>query len=626
MKISEQLEQLPKDDIHYSFEFFPPKTTIGLDNLTVRMKRMSKTMFPLFSSVTWSSAGSSAAESLALCASLQSKFGVTSCLHMTCSNVDKESIKKNLDQAKAYGIRNILALRGDPPLKTEHWNAQKFEMEHAVDLVRFIREEYGDYFCIGVAAYPEGHADTNVPELQQNVDKDIPYLIEKVRAGADFIITQIFYDSAVYIDFVKKLRTHESGVFKTIPIIPAIMPVQSLTTLRRMARLCNCVIPHDLMQSLEEVRTDDEKVKAIGVKHVAQMIKDILKNTDTRGFHFCTLNLEKSVARILNESGLYERRLTALKAVVNNQKENVADVHNRVVIPKKDHLPSAFEGLYIRADDKQFTRTAEFFEKQASISVSEGTGALGREATWDDYTNGRFGDPRSPAYGNIDGYGPSLHFAPEESLKLWGYPVDEDDITNIFKRHVLGETTAIPWIDQPVEAETKTIGDKLAKLIEKKWWTVGSQPAVNAAPSSHAIFGWGPRGGWVFQKAFVEMFMSTMDFEALAQRLHDNPQITYLAGNNKGEFKTNASLDSANAVTWGVFPGREIIQSTIIAPVSFQAWRDEAYSIWGEWARLYPAGTPSHKLIQSCIDNCWLVSVIHHNFLDENALWEVLGC
>ena len=193
---------------------------------------MSRALRPLFVTVTWGAGGSTVGRSLELAEICQRQLGLTTCLHLTCTNMSRKIIDETLDEAKAIGVCNILALRGDPPRKEYgvpcHNGDQNSNEEFvwAVDLVRYIRRKYGDFFCIGVAAYPEGHADESHP-TNQDVEHDLPYLVEKTKAGADFIMTQLFYDETKYVKLEKRLREHESGIFRNIPIIPGLMPIQS---------------------------------------------------------------------------------------------------------------------------------------------------------------------------------------------------------------------------------------------------------------------------------------------------------------------------------------------------------------------------------------------------------------
>jgi methylenetetrahydrofolate reductase (NADPH) len=204
-----------------------------------------------------------------------------------------------------------------------------------------------------------------------------------------------------------------------------------------------------------------------------------------------------------------------------------------------------------------------------TLAISEGEGTLGREATWDDFPNGRFGDARSPAFGDIDGYGPSLHMSHAQAINLWGYPVSSTDVSDLFVRYINRELTAIPWSEQSLNEESKVIQNELVALNKKGWWTVASQPAVNCCRSGDPTFGWGPDGGFVWQKAFVEFFLPPQDLERLEQRLKelDGDLVSYYAANGKGEYRSNvkASDEALNAVTWGAFKAKEYIFRSIPA-------------------------------------------------------------
>ena len=259
-----------------------------------------------------------------------------------------------------------------------------------------------------------------------------------------------------------------------------------------------------------------------------------------------------------------------------------------------------------------------------TLAISEGEGSLGREATWDDFPNGRWGDARSPALGEIDGYGPTLHVSNTTALKLWGHPVTQDDISALFKRHVEGTLEALPWSEQTLSEETNTIAPQLLALNAKGWWTVASQPAVNGLRSTDPVFGWGPKNGYVFQKPFVEFFIPSSQFAQLKPRLDAHEQITYFAGNAAGDFEAKQE-DGVNPVTWGTFAGKEIVTPTIIEAVSFRSWRDEAFSIWKEWQRIYPTKSATGKLLRETRNDVWLVNVIWGDFVEGNGLWEFLG-
>ncbi|KAG5984291.1 hypothetical protein E4U55_005354 [Claviceps digitariae] len=684
-KITDKIAALPADGEYFSLEFFPPKTAMGFSNLRHRLQRMEQALKPLFVNVTWGAGGSTATKSMELAELCQRELGLTTCLHLTCTNMSKRIIDKALEDAKVLGIRNILALRGDPPRKEEYRDADDSEDDDsddftwARDLVRHIRKKYGDYFCIGVAAYPEGHSDESYP-VGQSLQHDLPYLVDKVQAGADFIMTQLFFDIDAYDHFEKTLREHPSGVFKTIPLIPGLMPVQSYQMIKRTTKLSHAKIPSAIMDRLDAVKGDDEKVKLVGVEILSELIEQIRtikdRSTGPKGFHFYTLNLEKAVSFIVERTGLIphdsEKEEDGDGAVVDDNSSSTAlapapaqppllqvngnrtsshsrtsrtsrrrssvgsDPYNRVIVGGRPATHPEWE-----ATGQEAGVLAESINSRANtLAISEGEGVLGREATWDDFPNGRFGDSRSPAYGEIDGYGVSLHMSIGQAVNLWGHPKTIADIKEIFVKHIKGQVSAIPWSEEGLSAESSTIQHRLIDMNTKGWLTVASQPAVNGISSSDRTFGWGPANGFVFQKAFAEFFLPSADWHVLADKLKGSEycdSVCFYAANAAGDFvssdlsggsRGSATLPtvatSTNAVTWGVFPGKEIVTPTIIEEVSFKAWSEEAFGIWAEWAKVYGRASDSDKLLTGIRSDYWLVNIIHHDFIDGEALWTLL--
>ncbi|KAL4801628.1 methylenetetrahydrofolate reductase-domain-containing protein [Aspergillus unguis] len=657
-KITDKIAALPPDANYFSLEFFPPKTQMGFANLQARLERMAQALRPLFVTVTWGAGGSTAARSLELAEICQRQLQMTTCLHLTCTNMSRALVDQALEEAKVLGIRNILALRGDPP-RSEEYNMHgdddsNKDFTFAVDLVRYIRAKYGDYFCVGVAAYPEGHPADSFQDIQ-DPKVDLPWLVEKVQAGADFIMTQLTYDIDAYTNFENLLRNHESGAFKNIHIVPGLMPIHSYKILTRVTKLSHVKIPPRILAKLDEVRHDDDAVKRLGVDILAELVEGMKKlpTPGSRGFHFYTLNLEKTVSFILERCKLIPddkdedavavsedvSYLTANAAKSSNRRRasSISSLpHNRVIVDKVSD-ESSKDSITHEATAASAGLPAQPPDRSTTLQISEGLGALGREATWDDFPNGRWGDARSPAFGEIDGYGPTLHVAPSIAHRIWGYPVSPDDISKLFRRHVSGELYMVPWSEGGAEedtsglnAETETIRPELLSLVNRNWWTLASQPAVNGLRSDDPVFGWGPPGeGFVFQKPFVEFFCPASDFNDKLKPLlahHGHEKLAWFAANASGDFQSSLPADTTdtdplemnpnnvNAVTWGVFRGKEIITPTIIEEVSFRAWGDEAYRIWDEWRRIYPRNSPTERFLENIKNDVWLVCVVSQDF------------
>jgi len=650
-RITDKIAALPPGSSYFSLEFFPPKTQIGFSNLQSRLNRMSKALRPLFVTVTWGAGGSTASRSLEL-AEICRELKLTTCLHLTCTNMKRNVVDEALKEAKALGIRNILALRGDPPREEEYRLEDEDAGEEedsnadftwAIDLVRYIRQVHGDYFCIGVAGYPEGHADQSHPTDQDPLH-DLPYLVEKTKAGADFIMTQLFYDLNAYTKYEKMLREHESGVFATIPIIPGLMPLQSYDILIRTTKLAHAKVPPELLQRLQPVKGDDDAVKQVGVEAMSEIVDGIkdVKQKGPRGFHFYTLNLEKAVSSLLERCDL-----------IPPKPDSKPDESNNSAIDDSPIITNGINnGTNGTTDHNRTLSSSSAAAQLTSIShrSSSATRAPAlptnptpspREMTWDDYPNGRFGDARSPAFNPPLTYSPtSLTVTPAQALSLWGTPTTDTDLTHLFTSHLRGLPPAqLPWSESAtLSPETALITPELTALtLQKNYWTIASQPAVDGLPSTHPIHGWGPPGGFVFQKAFVEFFIPSSTFTTTLlphlQRLSKDGEISFYAGNSTDQFFSSEAKKSVHAVTWGSFPGKEIATATMVEEVSFRAWVEEAFAIWGEWARCVgEAGRrggeararESRAFLRGRERGLWLVNVIGHGYKEKGRLWEVL--
>lgn len=243
-------------------------------------------------------------------------------------------------------------------------------------------------------------------------------------------------------------------------------------------------------------------------------------------------------------------------------------------------------------------------------------------ADWDEFPNGRWGDSRSPAYGDLDGYPVQLGITAEQAQKLWGNPTSVDDIAALFAGFCRGTVEKLPWSSAPPASETSVITEQLARMNQRGFLTINSQPAVDGARSDDKVHGWGPAGGYVYQKAYLEFFVSPELLEPLIRRIEGDSRFTYHAVSKVGDLRTNTHSEGPNAVTWGVFPGKEIVQPTIVETVSFMAWKDEAFELGSLWANLYPEGSETRKLIDNVMSNSYLVNIVANNFKDSTAIFE----
>ncbi|WP_029519955.1 methylenetetrahydrofolate reductase [NAD(P)H] [Persephonella sp. IF05-L8] len=286
MKISEILKQVKRS---ISFEFFPPKTAEGEEALFRTIKEL-EFIHPTFVSITYGAGGTTRERTIRVVKKIHTQTNLTVMAHQTCIGHTRKEIIDILSQYKEIGVQNILALRGDIPQgQEETFVFPPDGCRYANELVSLIRETFGDWFSIGVAAYPEGHPES--PDL----DTDIHYFKKKVEAGAEFAITQMFFDNRYFYNYIEKLQ--KEGI--DIPVIPGIMPITNFKQIKKFADMCGATIPGELIQKLQAVADKPEEIEKIGIDYAIQQCEDLLKN-GVKGLHFYTLNKSKATIEIYN--------------------------------------------------------------------------------------------------------------------------------------------------------------------------------------------------------------------------------------------------------------------------------------------------------------------------------------
>lgn len=275
-----------------SFEFFPPKTDEGDRTLLEKTLPALVLARPDYCSVTYGAGGSTRDKTLRIVDRIQQEHRLTAVAHLTCVCSTKEEIRTLLDQIRALGVRNILALRGDPPGGGE-FKVTPGGFEFSSQLVRFIREQ-GEV-SIGVAGFPEGHIACTEGKFA-----DWRHLKEKIDAGADFVLTQLFFDNADFYEFRKHL-TEKLGV--KVPLVPGIVPILSAGQIKRFTALCGARIPGPLAAKLEELGNDDPAAAEFGIEYATKQCEDLLR-AGAPGIHFYTLNKAHSTVRVLKNLGL----------------------------------------------------------------------------------------------------------------------------------------------------------------------------------------------------------------------------------------------------------------------------------------------------------------------------------
>ncbi|KAI2801229.1 hypothetical protein BLOT_011805 [Blomia tropicalis] len=577
----------------FSVEFFPPKTAGGANNLISRLENFRQ-LGPLFADITWHEAGNPAGDSptssITIAGIALNYCCLNTMLHITCIGMKRDKLARCLERAKSLGIRNILALRGDKNSKDDDENC---DFHYAIDLIRFTKEMFGDYFTIAVAGYPTTHPES------ESKESDLLHLKEKVDAGADFIITQLFFESKVFFQFVSDCR----NVGITVPILPGILPIQSYDSLEKITKISKLTIPEQIIHDLHPFKNNDEAIRNYGIDWTIQLCREILLAGITPGIHFYTLNRQQATVSIVKALNL------------------------AVTTPMKP-LPWSTSANYRRCNE---TVRPIFWSARPKSYVC-------RTNTWDEFPNGRWGHIDSPAFGSLNDY--YMFLEPKKKkevlLKQWGLEINaEENVWEIFHCYLTGNPNrhgicvdSIPWNDSSLREETGIIIDRLAYFNSKGILTINSQPNVNGVGSSDPIFGWGSPDGYVYQKAYLEFFINEQMAHELLRILEGyDPRVNYLITNQRGDyFESNCLEDGqTNAVTWGVFPGKEIIQPTIVDSVSFQVWKDEAFDLWfSKWGKLYSKESNSYQMIKHIHDTYYLVCLVDNDYPKETCLWTIL--
>lgn len=305
----------------------------------------------------------------------------------------------------------------------------------------------------------------------------------------------------------------------------------------RTIQFCKTKVPPHIFEALDPIKNDDEEVRKQGVRFGIEQCNHLISH-GVRFLHFYTMNLETSIINIIKGLG-----------ILDNQKE----------------LP--FKRTSLRQSEE--VRPIFWAIKPKSY--------ISRTQEWDEFPNGRWGVSRSPAFGEPEMYGSivkKLSFNFDDLKKMYGESVSTlGDIANVFVNYLTGKLKKYPFSEGSLQLETKAILDPLVLMNRNYLFTINSQPKVNGVPSTHPHFGWGPKQGFVYQKAYFEFFLPRELLEPMIAHLDKHEMITYQAINKAGDEKRNVSQDDVNAVTWGVFKAKEVIQPTVVDHTAFLIWK-----------------------------------------------------
>lgn len=285
-----RIKDILKQSRTISCEFFPPRESDGIDNVLEAAKRLNS-YSPDFVSVTYGAGGSTQSFTEEITLRLAHELQIEVMAHLTCVSQTKSELDQVLQKLSISGIDNIIALRGDPPGGDGNFIPVEGGFAHASDLIDHIRMNYE--FGIAAACYPEGHTESI------DLSSDIEYAKLKVDMGAEFLVTQLFYDNEDFFQFMD--RAIKSGI--TVPIIPGVLPILSTPQIRRFTSMCGARIPSNLDKQLDQYQEDDRAVRQIGIEHATKQVSE-LWNSGVPGVHFYVLNRSYSISKILDNLNL----------------------------------------------------------------------------------------------------------------------------------------------------------------------------------------------------------------------------------------------------------------------------------------------------------------------------------
>jgi methylenetetrahydrofolate reductase (NADPH) len=270
-----------------SFELFPPKTAAGETALFQHVERLRQ-FRPSFITCTYGAGGSTQSKTLDVVARVRRETGLPVATHLTCVNRTAEQLAEYVRQALESQVDNVVALRGDPPQGENTFRSVEGGFRHANELVAFLREQFGSRIGIAVAGYPEKHVEAPSPEA------DLANLRRKVAAGADVVLTQLFYDNRDFFNFRERAR--EAGIM--VPIVPGLLPVTNLAQVERITSLCGAKLPRAFVADLKAAGDDLDAQFQVGVEHATRQIQELV-DAEVPGLHLYVLNKSEAASEVL---------------------------------------------------------------------------------------------------------------------------------------------------------------------------------------------------------------------------------------------------------------------------------------------------------------------------------------
>ncbi|KAJ3441127.1 methylenetetrahydrofolate reductase [Anaeramoeba flamelloides] len=460
------------------------------------------------------------------------------------------------------------------------------ELQNESEIIQFIRNLYGDYFCIII----EG--DINLFKCE----KDFLMLKKTVNFGADLLRTLPFFDIKRFLEYREKCRKY--GI--NCPIIPMIFPIIDYVSITKVIEYNNIPIPEKMMKKMEKLKNEPEPFLEYGINFTIKICKTLFNKYRVRGFHFITLNQEEPIKQILQgldliQSSRIRRKLPWRKSTNPKRKDEIV----RPIFWA--HRPISY------------TLLTSHWERYPQYS-------------WFQL------DEEKPTYGELnDKILKEIHKCKTSINDLGVKLVSEKDIQHVFLKYIQGKIRSIPWKEERLDLENMMIQQKLERLVNYGLLIINSQPRINSISSEDLRVGFGGPGGYIFQKRYLEFFISPEIVEDLAGDLAKTSNLVYYAVNHDGSrVVTNNKKKHVTTITWGIFSG-EIIQSTVVDPYTFhRAWRKEAFALWtSQWGDRYQEGSNSQKIIQNIHNTYFLMNIVDNDFIHSSSytktnVWSVL--
>jgi methylenetetrahydrofolate reductase (NADPH) len=479
----------PSQQAQFSFEFFLPDSEQGALELRPRIVRYASTD-PLFVDIACPGDAFSVRQAMRICAHSKRVAGLPAMLHIGSVALPAAEVRSLLRDARQAGVTNLLV---------ECAELHEGSGSRSAELVRFIRAEFGDAFCLGVTGFPPGGNS----ESGSYAD-DLRLLRAKQDAGAEFVVTRHVLDAQDFVRF----RSDAAAAGVTVPIVCSVLPLHNFDNFMQLNAHCGLALPPALVAELSSLRDEPTQLRELAIRRTAQLCRELLSH-GAAALHFVTMNLESSTWALLSDLGFAGPTAAS-----------------RRLFPWR---PSGDEG---RAGED--VRPIHWSNHPESY-VERTAGWGGYSGPWTGRGAARVYQP--PLQELLI---PPWAGTPEERRAMWGSaPTTARDVWEVFVRFIEGRVPRLPWSPAALLPETHVISDQLVQLNRAGFLTINSQPRLNAARSDDSTYGWGGTGGYVYQKAYIECFAPPTHVSALMDVCRSHTSITYHAVDAAGNAYSN---------------------------------------------------------------------------------------